>query len=103
MLGLNLHWLMPWGNYLQFALASPVVLWAALPFFRRGVNSVRNRSPNMWTLISLGVAAAYLYSVVATFLPGIFPAEYRDAMGVGTYSRPLPSSSRWSSWVRCWS
>ncbi len=80
-----LHRLMPYGNYAQFALASPVVLWAALPFFQRGVDSVRNRSPNMWTLISLGVAAAYLYSVVATFLPGIFPAAYRDAMGVATY------------------
>ena len=85
MLGWPMHWLMPWGNHVQFVLASPVVLWAALPFFRRGVDSVRNRSPNMWTLISLGVAAAYGYSVVATFLPAVFPAEYRDAMGVGTY------------------
>ena len=85
MVGLPMHWLMPYGNYLQFALASPVVLWAAQPFFRRGVDSVKNRSPNMWTLISLGVAAAYLYSIVATFLPGLFPAEYRDDMGVGTY------------------
>ena len=85
MVGLPMHWLMPYGNYLQFALASPVVLWAAQPFFRRGVDSVKNRSPNMWTLISLGVAAAYLYSIVATFMPGLFPAEYRDDMGVGTY------------------
>ncbi|MEO8241813.1 MAG: heavy metal translocating P-type ATPase [bacterium] len=85
MLGLPLHWLMPYGNYLQFVLASPVVLWAALPFFRRGIDSFRNRSPNMWTLISLGVAAAYVYSVVATFLPGLFPAGYRDEMGVATY------------------
>ncbi len=85
MLGLPLHWLMPYGNYLQFALASPVVLWAALPFFRRGLDSVKNRSPNMWTLIALGVAAAYAYSLVATFLPGLFPAAYRDGMGVSTY------------------
>ena len=80
-----LHSLMPYGNLVQFVLATPVVLWAALPFFRRGLDSVTNRSPNMWTLISLGVAAAYLYSVAATFLPDLFPAAYRDAMGVATY------------------
>ena len=85
MLGLNLHGLAPWSNYLQFAFASPVVLWAALPFFKRGLDSLRNKSPNMWTLISLGVAAAYLYSLLATFMPQIFPAEYRDHMGVATY------------------
>ncbi len=75
----------PWAGYLEFALASPVVLWAALPFFQRGWDSLRNRSPNMWTLISLGVGAAYLYSLVATFLPGVFPAQYRSGEGVGTY------------------
>ena len=48
------------ASYLEFALATPIILWAALPFFRRGLDSVVNRSPNMWTLISLGVAAAYL-------------------------------------------
>ena len=85
MVNVPMHWLMPWGNVLQFVLATPVVLWAALPFFERGIDSVKNRSPNMWTLISLGVAAAYLYSVAATFLPGMFPAAYRDAMGVATY------------------
>lgn len=72
-------------SYLEFALATPVVLWAALPFFRRGWNSLANRSPNMWTLVSLGVAAAYLYSIVATFLPGLFPEVYRMEHGVGTY------------------
>jgi P-type Cu+ transporter len=73
------------ASYLEFALATPIVLWAALPFFRRGWDSLVNRSPNMWTLISLGVAAAYLYSLVATFLPGIFPDAYRMGQGVGTY------------------
>lgn len=73
------------ANYLEFALASPIVLWAAQPFFRRGWDSVVNRSPNMWTLISLGVAAAYLYSIAATFLPGTFPEQYRMGEGVGTY------------------
>jgi Cu+-exporting ATPase len=73
------------ASYLEFVLATPIILWAALPFFRRGLDSVANRSPNMWTLISLGVAAAYLYSLVATFLPGVFPEAYRMGGGVGTY------------------
>ena len=71
--------------WLEFLLATPIVLWAARPFFRRGLDSFRNRSPNMWTLISLGVGAAYLYSLFATFLPGIFPEEYRMGETVGTY------------------
>ncbi|MES2845137.1 MAG: heavy metal translocating P-type ATPase [Pseudomonadota bacterium] len=73
------------ASYLEFALATPIILWAALPFFKRGWDSLVNRSPNMWTLISLGVAAAYVYSIVATFLPGIFPEQYRMGHGVGTY------------------
>ncbi|GAA0295080.1 heavy metal translocating P-type ATPase [Rhodovulum tesquicola] len=73
------------ASYLEFVLATPIILWAALPFFRRGWDSIVNRSPNMWTLISIGVAAAYLYSLVATFLPGVFPDQYRMGHGVGTY------------------
>ena len=73
------------AGYLEFALATPIVLWAAWPFFLRGWASVINRSPNMWTLISIGVAAAYGYSVVATFLPGVFPDAYQMGMGVDTY------------------
>jgi Cu+-exporting ATPase len=73
------------ASYLEFALATPIVLWAAWPFFKRGWDSVVNRSPNMWTLISLGVAAAYLYSIFATFLPGLFPEQYQMGQGVGTY------------------
>lgn len=73
------------ASYIEFAIATPIVLWAAAPFFRRGWESIKNRSPNMWTLISLGVGAAYLYSIVATFLPGLFPEEYRMGHGVGTY------------------
>ena len=71
--------------YVEFLLATPIVLWAALPFFKRGWASVVNRSPNMWTLISLGVGSAYTYSLFATFLPGAFPAIYRTDGGVGTY------------------
>ncbi|MGM0583127.1 MAG: heavy metal translocating P-type ATPase [Pseudomonadota bacterium] len=73
------------ARYVEFALATPVVLWAARPFFLRGWNSIRRVSPNMWTLISLGVGAAYVYSIFATFLPGVFPAEYRQGAGVATY------------------
>ncbi len=70
---------------LEFILATPIILWAAKPFFVRGWNSIRTMNPNMWTLISLGVAAAYLYSLVATFLPGIFPEAYSEGGNVGTY------------------
>lgn len=63
----------PLSSWIELVLATPVVLWAALPFFRRFWNSLVNRSPNMWTLIGLGVGAAYLYSVVAVLAPGIFP------------------------------
>ncbi|WP_268921095.1 heavy metal translocating P-type ATPase [Sedimentimonas flavescens] len=73
------------AGYLEFALATPVVLWAALPFFQRGCASIVNRASNMWTLISLGVAAAYIYSLFAVFLPGLFPEQYRTGDGVGTY------------------
>jgi len=67
----------PLATYLELLLASPVVLWAALPFFRRAWASVVNRSPNMWTLIGLGVGTAYIYSAVATLAPGIFPMSFR--------------------------
>jgi Cu+-exporting ATPase len=63
--------------YLEFLLATPVVLWAARPFFHRGWTSIVTRNFNMWTLIMLGVAAAYTYSVVATFAPGLFPETMR--------------------------
>jgi Cu+-exporting ATPase len=69
---------LPW---IQLALASPVALWAGWPFLVRGWQSLVNRSLNMFTLIGLGVAVAYVYSLVATFLPQIFPASLRDQMG----------------------
>ena len=62
---------------IEFLLATPVVLWAAQPFFKRGWASIVNRSPNMWTLIAIGVGAAYGYSLFAAFLPGLFPASFR--------------------------
>jgi Cu+-exporting ATPase len=73
------------ASYVEFLLATPIILWAAAPFFRRGWGSVVNRSPNMWTLISIGVGSAYAYSIAATFLPGLFPEAYRMGHGVGTY------------------
>jgi P-type Cu+ transporter len=69
------------AHWLQLALATPVVLWAGSPVFRRFVASLRRMSPNMWTLIGLGTGAAYLYSVVATLAPGIFPAAFRGPEG----------------------
>jgi P-type Cu+ transporter len=78
--GLNLHrYLSPGISvWLQFLLATPVVLWAGWPFFVRGWASVRNRSLNMFSLIALGVGAAFLYSLAATFGPGLFPETLRQ-------------------------
>ncbi len=73
-------------TWVELVLATPVVLWGGWPFFVRGWQSVVNRSLNMFTLIGLGVAVAYLYSVVAALAPGIFPPSFRDASGqVGVY------------------
>jgi len=73
-------------QWIQLALATPVVLWGGWPFFVRGWRSVVNRSLNMFTLIGLGVAVAYLYSLVATLAPGMFPAAFRgDAGDVAVY------------------
>ncbi len=69
------------ADWIEFILATPVVLWAAWPFFVRCKDSIVNRSPNMWTLIGIGVGAAYLYSVVATIIPGVFPAAFRGSEG----------------------
>ena len=78
--GLNLHhYVSPQISiWLQFLFATPVVLWAGWPFFVRGWASVRNRSLNMFSLIALGVGAAFLYSVAATFAPGLFPVSLRQ-------------------------
>jgi len=68
--------------WIELALSTPVVLWAAIPFFKRGGASIVNRSPNMWTLIMLGVGAAYGYSLVATLAPGAFPPSFQIAPNV---------------------
>src|ERR1051325_9440859 len=73
-------------NWLQLALATPVVLWGGWPFFQRGWASLVNRSLNMFTLIALGVGTAYLFSVAATVFPEIFPESFRGHGGeVGVY------------------
>lgn len=69
------------SNWIQFALATPVVLWAGWPFFQRGWASLRNRSLNMFTLIAIGVGAAWIYSVVAVLAPALFPAAVRRMDG----------------------
>ncbi|SRR6266498_898779 len=72
-------------GWIELALATPVVLWGGWPFFVRGWQSVVNRSLNMFTLIGLGVAVAYVYSVIAKLLPGIFPESFREGGVVPVY------------------
>jgi Cu+-exporting ATPase len=69
------------SNYIQFAFATPVVLWAGWPFYVRGAQSLATRNLNMFTLISMGTGVAYVYSVIATFAPGIFPDAFRGHGG----------------------
>lgn len=71
----------PWSNLIQFALATPVVLWAGWPFFVRGWQSLVTRNLNMFTLIALGTGVAWSYSVIATFAPSLFPAAFRGHDG----------------------
>jgi len=79
----NLHMLIPgqMSNWIQFALATPVVLWCGWPFFQRGWISLRTRRLNMFTLISMGVGVAWLYSVVAVLAPGLFPPAFLKGDG----------------------
>ncbi|WP_398470338.1 heavy metal translocating P-type ATPase [Tardiphaga sp.] len=69
------------SNWISFALATPVVLWAGAPFFVRGWRSVLSGNLNMFTLIAMGTGVAWIYSVVATLAPGVFPAAFRDHHG----------------------
>lgn len=72
-------------SWIELVLSTPVVLWAGWPFLQRGLQSVINRSPNMFTLIGLGVFAAYAYSVAATLAPGVFPAEFAAHGRIAVY------------------
>src|SRR5438876_3900479 len=74
------------GVWLELVLAAPVVLLGGWPFFVRGWQSIVNRSPNMFTLIGLGVGVAFVYSLVAVIAPDVFPPSFRDLTDrVGTY------------------
>ena len=72
-------------SWVELVLTTPVVLWAAWPFMERCWSSIRTRNPNMWTLIGIGVGAAYVYSVVATIAPGLFPEGFQAHGRVGVY------------------
>ena len=72
-------------SWIELVLTLPIVLWAGWPFFERGAQSIINRSPNMWTLIGLGTAAAFVYSVVATVAPDVFPASFMSMGRVAVY------------------
>jgi len=86
MFGPQLGWFaMTTQSWVELVLSLPVVLWAGWPFFARGVQSVVQRSPNMWTLISLGTGAAFVYSVVATLAPGVFPPSFISMGRVAVY------------------
>ncbi|WP_194725309.1 heavy metal translocating P-type ATPase [Noviherbaspirillum malthae] len=76
---------LPSQSWIEFALSTPVVLYAGWPFFVRWAQSIANRSPNMWTLIGTGTGAAYIYSVVATIAPGLFPSTFQMHGRVGVY------------------
>jgi Cu+-exporting ATPase len=81
LIGLSHYLSQSTSNWLQLLLATPVVLWAGWPFFERGWRSVVSRNLNMFTLIAMGTGVAWLYSVVATLAPGIFPAAFRNPDG----------------------
>lgn len=68
-------------SWFEFILATPVIFYSGWVFFKRGWSSIRRWAPNMWTLISIGVGSAYLFSVFALLFPGIFPAEFKDMQG----------------------
>jgi Cu+-exporting ATPase len=72
-------------TWVELILSIPIVLWAGWPFFVRGAQSVRNRSPNMWTLIGFGASSAFSYSVVATLAPQLFPASFMSMGRIGVY------------------
>ena len=92
------------SNYVQFLLATPVVLWVGKPFFERGWLSLKSRHFNMFTLIALGTGVAYLYSLLGTFAPGLSRMISTPMKAAcRSISRRPPSSPCWWRWARCWS
>jgi Cu+-exporting ATPase len=118
MAGHSLQWFdMARQSWIELVLTLPVVLWAGWPFFVRGFQSVIHASPNMWTLIGLGTSAAFIYSVVATVAPGVFPATFVAMGRVSVYFEAaaviisltllgqileLKARSQTSASSRCW-
>lgn len=76
---------LPGQNWIEFAVSTPVVVWAGWPFYVRWARSIANASPNMWSLIGTGVIAAYGYSVVATLAPGVFPPSFSAHGPISVY------------------
>jgi Cu+-exporting ATPase len=86
MFGHQLRWFeMATQTWIELMLSTPVVVWAGFPFFERWAQSLANKSPNMWTLIGTGTGAAFLYSVVATVAPGVFPSSFVSMGRVSVY------------------
>ncbi len=86
MVGHKAGWFSPGTqSWIELVLSAPIVLWAGWPFFVRGVHSIIHRSPNMWTLIGLGTSAAFVYSVVATVAPNVFPESFVSMGRIGVY------------------
>src|SRR5450830_66999 len=86
MAGHQLQWFaMATQSWIELVLTTPIIFWAGWPFFERAVQSVRHRSPNMWTLIGLGTSAAFIYSVFATVAPGLFPSSFISMGRVSVY------------------
>jgi len=86
MAGHRFNWFnMAVQSWIELGLSLPIVLWAGWPFFVRGVQSLRNRSPNMWTLIGLGTGSAFVYSVIATVAPEAFPRSFMSMGRVAVY------------------
>ena len=86
MVGHRLQWFeMATQSWIELVLTLPIVLWAGFPFFQRGVQSIVNLNPNMWTLIGLGTSAAFIYSVVATIAPDMFPTSFMSMGRVSVY------------------
>jgi Cu+-exporting ATPase len=81
--GMPVHHVLPasWLSWIELVLATPVVLWGGWPFFQRGWASIVNRSTNMFTLIAMGTGVAYLYSLVAAVVPGVFPPSFGEMSG----------------------
>lgn len=86
MFGHRLGWMdIQTQTWVELLLSVPIVLWAGFPFFERGLHSIINRSPNMWTLIGLGTSAAFIYSVIATVAPQLFPETFMAHGRIGVY------------------